>query len=93
MTTSTTVPAVSKPEVVWVLRGKPVDPNLPMWPATIFDLRSRRLRFQMVNKHLLFPLMETGGTAKFSAIWCSSAGANGRWQLIDVVPDHVREVA
>jgi hypothetical protein len=74
------------------LKGKPVDPDAPMWPATIFDLRSRRLRYQMVNKHLLFSL-ETNGTAKFSAVWCSSAGTNGRWQLIDMVPDHVREVA
>lgn len=76
-------------EIVWVHRGKPIDPDVPMWPATVHDLRSRRCRYQVVNKHLLFPLMETGGMAKFSAVWCPNAGTNGRWQLIDVLPDNV----
>jgi hypothetical protein len=76
-------------EIVRVIKGIPVDQANPMWPATIFDLRSRRLRYQMVDKHHLFPLETCGDSAKFTAIWCSSAGTNGRWQLIDVLPENV----
>lgn len=80
-------------EIVRVIRGVPVDPGTPLWPATIFDLRSRRLRYQMVEKFHLLPLDQCGLSAKFSAIWCPNAGTNGRWQLIDMLPDAAREVA
>ena len=76
-------------EIVRVIKGIPEDQGNPLWPATIFDLRSRRLRYQMVEKFHLLPLEACGGSSKFSAIWCSHAGTSGRWQLIDVLPENV----
>lgn len=75
-------------EVVWVHRGEPADPAEPMWPATVHDLRSYRLRYQHANKHLLM-LIPRNGMAKFSAVWCPQAENNGRWQLVDILPDNV----
>jgi hypothetical protein len=43
----------------------------------------------MVEKFHLLPLDACGDSAKFRAIWCSHAGNNGRWQLVDVLPDNV----
>jgi hypothetical protein len=80
----------SQTEVVWAIRGKSVDPSAPMQPVTVHDLRSRRCRYQTAPRDLLTPLMELGGMAKFSALWMSHEGENGRWQLIDVLPDNVR---
>lgn len=76
-------------EVVWAIKGQPVDPAQPMWPVTIHDLRSRRLRYQAAPREVLAPLFDMGGMAKYSAIWLSHEGSNGRWQLIDVLPDNV----
>ena len=72
-------------ETVRVIRGVPVDPETPLWPATIFDLRSRRLRYQVVEKHYLEPLTALGDSAKFRAIWCPNAGKRGRWQLVEQI--------
>ncbi len=72
-------------ETVRVIRGVPVDPETPLWPATIFDLRSRRLRYQMVEKRYLEPLQVCRDSAKFRAVWCPNAGPNGRWQLVEQI--------
>jgi hypothetical protein len=74
-----------KVETVRVICGRPVDPELPMWPATVLDLQSRRLRYQVVARHLLEPLKACGDSALFKAVFCPHAGTNGRWQLIEQI--------
>jgi hypothetical protein len=77
-------------EVVWVIRGFPKDASAAHYPVTVHDLRSRRCRYQFAPFEVLAPLWERNGMAKFSAVWQSHEGHNGRWQLIGVLPDNVR---
>lgn len=78
-----------KVECVWVIRGIPKDASAAHYPVTVHDLRSRRLRYQFAPFEVLAPLWEQNGIAKFRAVWKSHEGTNGRWDLIDVLPNNV----
>jgi hypothetical protein len=80
-------------EPVWVIRGQPADPSQDEWPVVAHDLQSRRLRYQMAPRYIALALGELSGMSKMSARWCPNDGKNGRWQLVDILPDNAREVA
>ena len=85
--------AMTSPEITWVLLGWPLDPYQDEWPATVFDLHSRRVRYQRITKSQALETSLMGGTAKWSARWCPQVGDKGEWSLIDMVPDTATEVA
>ena len=80
-------------EPIWVIKGYPIDPAQPMWPCTVHDIDSRRVRYQMVPRDALMPILDRGGMATYAAIWWPDRGERGEWQLVDILPDTAREVA
>ena len=76
-------------EIVWVIRGFPENGDAAHYPVTVHDLRSRRVRYQFAPMSVIAPIWQSNGMAKFSAIWKSHEGTNGRWELIDVLPENV----
>jgi hypothetical protein len=47
------------------------------------------VRYQFAPMSVIAPIWQSNGMAKFSAIWKSHEGTNGRWELIDVLPENV----
>ena len=80
-------------QVVWAIRGEPMDPSQDEWPCTVHDLRSRRLRYQTCPRYIALALGEFNGMAKMSARWCPNVGDKGEWALLDILPDSATEAA
>jgi len=80
---------MTEAEIVWVIRGIPANSDAANYPVTVHDLRSRRVRYQHAPMSVIAPLWQHRGMAKFSAVWKSHEGTNGRWELIDVLPENV----
>lgn len=80
-------------ELAWVILGTPADPSQEMWPATVHDRESRRLRYQMIPKGQALEISLMGGMAKWRARWCPQVGDRGEWALIEMVEDTATEAA
>lgn len=63
--------------------GIPASPDQKMVPVTIFDLESRRVKYQHAPRDQL-AVMGGRKTAQWTAIW-SSLGQE--WKLLDIVSE------
>lgn len=68
-------------EIVNLSIGYPEDCHQALIPVTIFDLESRRVRYQKVHRDQLEVMGDTK-TAMWKAYWTGTD-----WRLIDIVPD------
>ena len=80
-------------ELAWVILGEPADPSQDLWPATVMDCDSRRLRYQHIPKSQALEVSLMGGMAKWTARWCPQVGDRGQWALLEMVPDNATEAA